>query len=288
MEKIYPVVLSSSNITDTSTNASLQYNLPGSSSKFKNAQVSIGQVNVFNSIFNINKQLYNNNSFSIIFPTGSTTYTLNIDIVNSYMSNSDLNSYVQQKMIDAGAYLINGSTNVYFWQIQSNPTLYSTQINEFPVPTSLGTYTRPSTGLYSLTGTGLPTTSYTPQTVITSNNFGKLIGLLPNTYPSVQQSSTYSVSSIFTPIIQPCTSLNIHCSLVNSKFSVPSDIIGNVNLNTVPFGGLITYQPTNYQWLSIADQTVNSINLYLTDQDNNKVVLQDPTVSIILLIKEIN
>ena len=284
-EKILPIVLTQANIANTTTNATFSYKLPGNSSTFKNAELSISQIDIYNSIFNINNNIYNNGTFSIIFPTASTTYTLNISLPNSYMAYSDINNYVEQQMITAGLYLINGSNNVYFWNIQSNSTLYACQINEFSVPTTIGTYTKPPTGIYSSTGTGLPTTAYTPQTVISANGFATLTGILAGTYPATQQITTYSVSSSTAPIINPVQSLNVHCSLCNSDITVPPDYIGNICPSAVQFGGLLSYQPTNYQWISIPDQTVSQITVYFTDQVNNTIYLNDPTTTISLLIK---
>lgn len=293
-EKTYPIVLNQSNITNATTNASFSYKLPGTASTFKNAELSIGQINMYNSIFNINSTLYNNNTFSIIFPISTAgvdgTFTLNITLPNSYMSYSDINNYVQQQCIANGLYLINGSTNVYFWNIQANPTLYSAQINEFSVPrvstyAGMG-YTLPPSGKYSGVGTALPTTNaYTPQTVIANNGFKNIVGLPAATYPVSQQTSTYSISSSFTPQISPVQSLNVHCSLINSPYTIPSDYLANINPNSVAFGGLYTYMPTNFQWLTIPDQTVNTIRVYFTDQSNNLVYINDPSTTISLLIK---
>lgn len=284
-EKILPIVLNQSNLTNTVTNATFSYKLPGTSSTFKDAELAIGQINIYNSIFNINGPVYNNNTFSIIFPTAATTYTLNITLPNSYMNYNDINNYVQQQMISAGLYLINGSTNVYFWNIQANPTLYSCQINEFSVPTTLGSYTRPSTGIYSSGGTGLPTTAYTPQTVIANNGFKTLVGLSNGTYPPAQQTTTYSISSTTIPQINPVQSLNVHCSLCNSIITIPPDYIGNINPASVAYGALLSYQPSSYQWLSIPDQTVSQITVYFTDQYNNPVYINDSSTTISLLVK---
>lgn len=284
-ERRFPIVLNQSNLSNSVTNASFTYQFPGGSGTFKNCEVCISQINMYNSIFNINQQLYDNNTFSIIFPTGSTTTTLNIVLPDSNMTIPSINSFVQQAMIDAGAYLIDGSENVYFWSIQENPTLYSAQINEFSVPTSIGSYTRPSTGIYSGLSS-LPTTAYTTQTVITANGFRSLIGLSAGTYPSVQQTATYSISSQFTPQLNPVQSLNVHCSLVNNKYCIPSDYIGNFNPNGVNFGVLFSYVPTSEQWIDITDQTVAQINVYFTDQNNNIVYINDPTTTICLLIKQ--
>ena len=292
--KTYPIVLNQSNLTNTATNATFSFKFPGTVSTFKNAEVSIAQINMYNSIFNINQQVYNNNSFSIIFPISAggvdTTYTLNITLPNSYMAYSDINSYVQQQMITQGLYLIKGGSNVYFWNIQSNPTLYSGQINSFSVPLTTtyvaGGYTLPSTGKWSGIGTSLPVTNaYTPQTVISNNGFQQIIGLNSATYPAVQQTATYSVSSTFTPTINPVQSLNVHCSLTNSPLTIPPDYIGNFNPNQVQFGALYSYQPSTYEWISIPDQTVSQITVYFTDQSNNTVYINDPTTTIALFIR---
>lgn len=292
--KTYPIVLNQGNLTNTATNATFSFKFPGTVSTFKNAEVSIAQINMYNSIFNINQQVYNNNSFSIIFPISAAgvdaTYTLNINLPNSYMAYSDINSYVQQQMITQGLYLIKGGSNVYFWNIQSNPTLYAGQINEFSVPltttyVSAG-YTLPSSGKWSGIGTSLPVTNaYTPQTVISNNGFQQIIGLNPATYPPAQQISTYSISSQFTPTISPVQSLNVHCSLTNSPLTIPPDYIGNFNPNQVQFGALYSYQPSTYEWISIPDQTVSQITVYFTDQSNNTVYINDPTTTIALFIR---
>ena len=295
MTKTYPIVLNQSNITNTVSNAYFSYKLPGAISTFKKTEIAIAQINMYNSIFNINQQLYNNNSFSIIFPISTagtdTTYTLVINLPNSYMAYSDINSYVQQQMISQGLFLIKGGSNVYFWNIQSNPTLYAAQINEFSVPLTTtyaaGGYTLPSSGKWSGIGTSLPVTNaYTPQTVISNNGFQQLVGLNAATYPATQQTSTYSVSSTFTPEIAPVQSLNVHCSLTNSPFTIPPDYIGSIIPNSVSFGALYTFQPTNYEWISIPDQTVGLITVYFTDQNNNSIIIQDPNPTISLLIKQ--
>ena len=56
------------------------------------------------------------------------------------------------------------------------------------VPTSIGTYTRPSTGLYatdSSSGYGLPTTAKTPQLVLASTgSIRTIMGFEAGTFPS--------------------------------------------------------------------------------------------------------
>ena len=288
----FPIVLNQSNLTNATTNATFTYKLPGNSSSFKKADVCISQINMYNNMFNINAQLYNNNTFSIIFPITSggvdSTYTLNISIPNGYFNNNDINNFVQQQMIAQGLYLTKSGQNVYFWSIQDNANEYATQINEFSVPLlstyAAAGYSLPSSGQWS--GTGLPmTNAYTPRTVIANNGFSAVVGFTPGTYPTPAQTATYSKISDFTPQISPVQSLNVHCSLVNSVYTVPPDYIANINPNSVQYGKLYTYQPSNYQWLTIPDQTVSAITIYFTDQNNNGIVLNDPNTTICLLIR---
>lgn len=288
--KYYPINLGQANITDA-YNTRFQYNLMGTTATFKDADIALTKVNIYNSIFNINSSLYNNNTFSIIFPCGTsgiapqTTYTLNIVLPNSNMAYEDINYFVEQAMITAGLYLINGSNNVYFWSIQSNPTTYSCQINEFSV-NNTGSYTLPPTGVYSAGGAGLPpTNNYTPQTVISNNGFTTIVGLNPATYPATPQTATYSITSTFTPEINPVQSLNVHCSLVNSPYSNPPDYVDNIDPNQVQYGALLSYMPPQLNWITVPNQTISALVVYFTDQNNNPVQIPDPSTRISLTIR---
>ena len=284
--KYFPIVLNQNNITDP-YNSRFTYVLNGQASLFKNSDIALTKINIYNSIFNINGPLYNNNTFSIIFPTASTTYTLNITLPTNNLAYADINNFVEQQMISAGLYLVNGSQNVYFWSIQSNPTAYACQINEFGIPTSVGSYTLPPTGIYSSTGTGLPANAYTPQTVISNNNFQSIVGLTNGTYPSTHQTATYSVISNITPEINPVMSLNVHCSLINSPYSNPPDYLDNIDPNQVGYGQLLSYQPTNFNLISIPDQTISYVTIYFTDQNNNSVQIPDASTTISLTIRSL-
>ncbi len=286
-EDLKPITLNQTNLSNTTTGSQFTYRFPGGgSATFENAQLALTGLNLYNNVRNINQAAYNNNTFSIIFPTAATTYTLVVTLPDSRMSYSDINSYVQGLMITAGLYLVNGANNVYFWSIQENPSLYACQINEFPVPTAVGTYTAPPTGIYSGSGTGLPATAYTTQTVIPStNNFGLLVGLTAATYPAAQQTAQYSISSTFTPQINPVQSLNVHCSLVSNNYTNPPDFLSNINPNAVAYGELFSFQPSTYQWISIPNQIVGQVTIYFTDQLNNLVYFQDSNVTISLSIR---
>ena len=140
------------------------------------ARPTISSITLPYIFFNVSSY-YNNKTFSLIFPTAATTITYSFTLPDGFYTVTDINSYIQQQCIANGAYLIDSSSNnVYFVQLVYNSTYYAVQFLYFSVPTTIGTYTRPTTGLYSLTGTGLPTTAYTPQLVLAS--FGSIKILL--------------------------------------------------------------------------------------------------------------
>ncbi len=125
-----------------------------------------------------------------------------------------------------------------------NATYYAVQLLYYSVPTSIGTYTRPSSGLYSTTGTGLPTTAYTPQLVLASaGSIKTIMGFAAGTFPSTQTTSTGNALSTLTPIGSNVNSIIMQCSLISNRCTVPSDIIDSMPINNVSFGSNINYQP---------------------------------------------
>lgn len=284
------IFINSNSLVNNGYNNTYQYNIPGGALTFKDAEIAIAKINIFYSWFNIDSQLYNNNTFSIIFPTASTTQTLNITLPNGYLSYSDINSYVQSQMISAGLYFLDASGNyVFFWEIQENSSTYSAQINMASVYTALPVgYSYATTGTYSSAG-GLPATAYTPQTVINStSNFNNIVGINAGTYPAAQTISDNSKSSDYTPQVSPVQSLSVLCSLVSCKYMQPPNVCFNISTQNIPFGGLISTSPSEYNYLTIPDQSVSNITFQFLDQNYNIVRIQDPNILIQINIRTPN
>ena len=93
------------------------------------AMVSSAQIPY--SIFNITAA-YNNNSFVLNFPTGSTStsYTqFTIILPDGFYTMSDFNNYIDQFCITNGLYLINSSgQNVYYINFSTNQNYYAVQL----------------------------------------------------------------------------------------------------------------------------------------------------------------
>jgi hypothetical protein len=238
------------------------------------------------SFFNVST-FYNNKTFSLIFPTAATTITYAITLPDGFYTITDINSYIQQQCVLNGAYLIDTSGNyVYFIKMIYDSTYYAIQLLYYSVPTSIGTYTRPSSGLYSTVGTGLPTTAYTPQLVLASTGSIKTImGFAAGTFPSTQTTSTGNALSTLTPIGSNVNSIIMQCSLISNRCTVPSDIIDSMPINNVSFGSNINYQPPFENFVSVSDGTFNNFSFTFRDQNLNDIYAKDPNVSITLIIR---
>ena len=185
----YTLILNSLNVAG-STNTQFKYSFLGGNFVAKDMEMCVSQITMPYSFFNVSTY-YNNQSFSLTFPVGATTYSLPITLPAGFYTVSDINSYIQNQCIANGLYLINASGQyVYFFTMATNITYYTTQTLYFPVPTTstyvgLG-YTRPSTGQWSASGTGLPTVvNQVPQLVLpTTGGINAIIGYVAGTFPT--------------------------------------------------------------------------------------------------------
>jgi hypothetical protein len=238
------------------------------------------------SFFNVSTY-YNNKTFSLIFPTAATTITYDITLPDGFYTLDDINSYIQQQCVLNGAYLLDSSGNyVYFVKMVYNSTYYAVQFLYYLVPTTIGTYTRPTTGLYSTTGTGLPTTAYTPQLVLASTgSIRTIMGFAAGTFPSTQATASGNILSTLTPIGSTVNSILMQCSLISNRCTTPTDIIDSMPINNVSFGSNITYEPSFEKFVDVSDGTFNSFEFSFRDQSLNDIYAKDPNVSITLIIR---
>ena len=114
----FTLVINSCNVTNTNTNSIYTYNFINGGFRIDDdveAMVSSAQIPY--SIFNITSA-YNNNSFNLYFPTGSTSSSYTqfiIALPDGFYTMSDFNNYIDQFCITNGLYLSNSSgQNVYY------------------------------------------------------------------------------------------------------------------------------------------------------------------------------
>ena len=285
----FTLVLNSANVSNNN-NSVFKYNFIQGGFTSKDCELCISSISLPYSWFNVST-FYNNKKFSLIFPTALTTITYPIDLPDGFYSVIDINNYIEQTCIANGAYLKDSAgNNVYFLNMAYNQTFYAIQVLAMSVPTAIGTYTRPTTGLYSLSGTGLPTTNaYTPQLVIpASGSIGTIIGFAPGTYLAVQTITSDSILSTLVPNATTVNSLIVQFSLVSNRVTVPSDILDSMPIEDTSFGSNIIYNPNFEKWCSISNGTYSGFTITFRDQNLNDVYAKDPNASITLMIRQKN
>jgi hypothetical protein len=289
MTSVQSVILNNTNLVQNSFNNTYAFDFTGSTVSFKDAELALAKIYIYNSWFNVNATLYANQTFSLSIPyNGANFYTLSITLPNGYYGYQDLQNYIENQLIAIGAYLINAAGQyVYGINLTANATYYAAEIDLSPaivqgaLPAGWGYAT---SGLYA-NNAGLPTTANTIQ-MTWGTSFGKLIGAPPQTFPASLHTTTQTFLSTQTPVIAPVQSLMVRCSLCTNPMMLPSDVIYTLSTNNTQFGQLIVDSPTEYQWNRIPDQSTNRLTITLTDQNFNFVQLQDANIVVVLLIKQ--
>ena len=274
-------------ITNTSyvanSNNTFIYNLPASARFTNKSKVGMVSLSVYNSTFNIQASR-GNNTVTFIWNL-ATPVTTTWTIPEGYYSASDLNSWLQSQMYANNYYVTsnNGTNIVYFYEIVQNSVRYSIQLNSYYIPTSANAttlgYSLPSGATWAY-----PATNKTPQ--LTFNTaFGSLIGMTAQTYPATVQSTNQSQISTITPIISPVNSYILTCNLINSKYSIPSNVFFSLPLNG-SLGQLISYVAPSVVYSDIAPNTYNNIIIQMYDQNFNKLDLKDNEIVLTLAIDD--
>jgi hypothetical protein len=281
-ETLYPIILNSSNLVQGSNgNSTYRYQFPAGSVKFKNSKVAVASLSMYYSWYNITSS-NSNNTFQIIWPIGAGTSTFTITLPNGFYAVTDLNSYLQQYCITNGLYLINSSGQyVYYCEFLTNSNYYSVQFNAYSIPTSLPVgWTQPANWV------GYPAVAYTPQLIVPSTNFRNVIGFNAATLPSVQQTTTYSKLSDFTPQVTPTQSIILACSLLNKRYSNPGTVLYSFSPASTTFGSLIQSNPNQYSFVNIQDGNYPYFDIQFYSQDFQPLQINDTNLVVMLLIKQ--
>ena len=276
---LYPVILNRNNLVSDSNNNTYRYTFPNGAVRFKNSRITLSNINLFFSWFNISST-NNNNTFQFVWPTnvGSTTYT--VVIPDGYYSIPSLNSYLQQYCITNGLYLVNtASQNVYYLELLENSTYYSIQYNSYPFPTALpGGWSNPG-------GLTFPAVASTPQLIIPATNIRNYLGFNAGTYPAAFQATNYSKLSDFTPQVNTVSSIIVVCNLLNNKYSIPNTILYSFSPSNYTFGDLVVEKPPEYSFIDIQDGDYSDITISFLNQDLLPITIRDTNIIIQLVIQ---
>jgi hypothetical protein len=273
------IVINSSNYIVNSGNKYVN-NFPQTSYFAAGSGIGVSNRSIYNSIQNITKKRGNN---VVTLNWLETDYVFTFE--DGYYSVSDINAFFQNQCILNGLYVTanSGADNVYFFELVVNSIRYATSLNFYQIPTdaeatSLG-YSKPSNATWSY-----PVSAVTPS--LTFNQpFGNLIGQTFGKYPPILQSSNIQYLSTSTPVISPVDSLILTCNLINSKYSVPNNILFTVPI-TSTLGAIIQPNISSIIFNDILPQNFSTLEITIFDQLFNPVVLLDKELTLTLVIQE--
>ena len=258
----------------------LYFTLP---SDLTGKKIALQKANLYYSWANINAT---NNTFQISFPSGASFVDVNITIPvgTNFSSISEMNNYLQTVMIANGFYLIdNNLDNVYYMAFIANPTSYGVSLVQSLVPTSLPSGWATPT---NFPAGGFPTTSKTMKFTTTTSQFNLLIGF-PASTTFNGGASGQTFNSTFTPQLSPTSTVLVKCSHANNSLSLNGDssIIYSFTTRGTSYGSLIEVEPQNIVYYNITSNS-NTLIIEFSDQDNAPLQIQDPNMSVLLLISD--
>jgi len=293
------IVLNTNNIVPDGKNNKLIYKFPNSV-QFKNNSIAVSSVSMYYSWFNISAELQNN-TFTISYLNTSGVLTpYVVKIPDGTYEVATLNALLQFEFIQLGLYLLDtvSGKNVYYGEFILNPSRYAVQINTFLFPTSLPTgYATPANFV------GFAPTTYNPVITLPAN-FNKIFGYTVGFSTALNQSNSYvppandplidkngagtiSYLSNIAPQLQPNQSLYFAISNINNQYSQPSSIIYAL-VPTVRIGEVIIERPPQFAWNALIDGTYNELRLTFLGSDLAPITINDPNMTILLVIKDNN
>jgi hypothetical protein len=277
------IVINSSNYVINSGNKYI-YNFPQTTYFSAGSGIGVSNISIYNSIQNITAKRQNNvltlnwlgTNYVFTFPDG-------------YYSVSDINYFLQNQCILNGLYVTSnsGADNVYFIEIQINSIRYSTSLNLYAIPNSTQAtasgYEKPTNATWNY-----PSSPQTPSLSF-GQHFGNLIGLTFGTYPpnrlGLGLGSNIQYLSTQTPVISPVDSLILTCNLINSKYSVPNNILFTIPI-TSTLGAIIQPSISSIVFNDILPQNFSSLEITIFDQLFQPVILLDKELTLTLVIEE--
>jgi len=274
------IVLNSSHATSNKSVFFYPF-IQGSYTITEGSIISVREVTIPYSWFNISQTFYNNNVFSYTWVDG-TIYT--VTLLDGFYTTQDINHALENSFLDNGLYLIDaGGQNVYYIQVYTDITLYANQFLFYVVPLSLPVgFTAPATLNPNFYSVGTP---ITPQINISSTNtFGSILGFSAGSYPSPASTVDVGVLSNIIPNATPVNSIIMRCNLVSNNISFPTDILDSFTFQNVSFGANGLFEPKFPADISLKAGKYNGLSIEFVDQNFNSIPIRDVNVTITLLI----
>ena len=286
------IILNKSHIVNLGNgNNHLRYELPRSITFGEEDTVALSNLNIYFSWFNISAK--NNNNFFQYRWVDDIVYDINI--ADGFYSIATLNEYVLSVMASRGHMLetIDGSNFIYFFELRTNSTYYSTSIKLSSLSDQYdfndGQGLRPITDVVKKPSTfKLPTTFQAPEIIIPSNNnFGSLLGFsgtisMDTSSDITNRSETFLNTTV--PNMMPSSSYILTCNLVSNEMSIPDNVFFSFTIpNNVGFGDVISPN-LDLVHSKIKVGVYNHIEVRIYDQNFVPLQVRDPEMLLNLAI----
>lgn len=261
-----------------------EYHFPTAQQFSTTDTISLQEISIYNSFFNITGR-DKNNKFSIIW-NANTTVQYDFTIPDSFLDVDGINAYLLQQMTLNKLYLIDDITGefVYYITLTTNASQYASQFYITPLPTSAQAT---SLGLSIPSGATwtLPGTETTPQ-ILFNDAFGTLLGFTGATYPPAPENILYTKLSNITPQIVSITNVMIGCNFINNEYSLPNNLISAIPINGA-IGSLLYFSNASANFSNIHSGTYSSCIISFYDQYGIPLEMKDTNINVLLNIKRI-
>jgi len=295
------IILNKSHIQNLGNgNNILRYDIPKSVQFNEGDTVSLSNLNMYYSWFNISSKFNNNKFYYKWFNNedGTPDVLTEIVIEDGWYSILTLNEAILLQMTKNGHYLesLDGKTYLYFIEIKSNQTFYATSVILSSVSQNYDF--NDGNGLVDIktqykspTGWKLPDSFQAPEFIFPSNNnFYKLLGFsagatlsFDTSSDSTQRSETFLNTQ--TPAMLPNSSYIMTCNLVSNDLSIPSDVMYSFTIpNNTGFGDLIGIHPDQVK-CKIKPGVYNHIEIrFYNAGDFTPLIIKDSDILVNLAI----
>lgn len=306
------ITLNSSNIANKNHgNNKLTYTFPSVQEFSEGDIVTVSQMSLYFSWFNISAK-YNNNKLNYTWwdLEGKLTKTNTITFPDGFYSIQTMYEYIQKVMVRNGHYLIvkdstspNDGQFMYLFELRSNSTFYSIEIVLSSISTSfdLGSGLKTSSTILTIPSGdagdwGLPATFQTISIDFPNNNFGDLLGFRAGTSvfedlsaldPLTATNAKYNYFNELPPQMMPSSSYLLSCNLIDNSMAIPSNILHSFGIPPgVGFGDQILASSGFDIYSPIKPGKYSNIQLSILDQNFDPLEILDSSMLITLSIKK--
>ena len=292
----------------TANKRELRYTFPSPVQFSRDQEVALVGGTLYNSFINVSADK-GNNSLKFVVPwygltSGYALKTYVVPLADGYYSLDDLNNVLIAYCIANGLYIKDTNTGEYvvFLTIQANAVLYKCQINAYRTPSEAELPVGWTHTGQTFIEEGVPVARmlvnpYSNEKyywLFKLEGIAAMMGFTPAYYPTDEwdpataalawNRTPFTAVGTMVPDINPVSSVVVACNLVQSSYSSPSTLVGQIPI-TARFGALVQYAVPYPTFAAVLPGGYSEVVLGLYDQLGNSIALLDPDVTMTLQIR---